>query len=113
MLHLPVYPADFMLLKGRDALTVYAFGTGVAQHPFCRSCGMQAFYVPRSNPDRLSVNARCLDDIDVAALRPSRHFDGRHWEESQRARIANGGDVAVPGVHGAETLRGILARALG
>jgi hypothetical protein len=113
ILHLPVYSADFQLLKGRDALTVYTFETGVAQHPFCSHCGMHAFYVPRSNPDRLSLNARCLDGIDVAALKPNRHFDGQHWEEAQRARIANGGDVAVAGVHGADTLKGILDRALG
>lgn len=113
ILHLPVYPADFLLLRGRDALTIYTFETGVAQHPFCRHCGMQAFYIPRANPDRLSVNARCLDDIDAAALKPSRTFDGRRWEEAQRERIAAGGVTAAPGTHGADTLRGVLERALG
>jgi hypothetical protein len=113
ILHLPVYPADFLLLSGRDALTVYTFETGVAQHPFCRHCGMQAFYVPRSNPDRLSVNARCLDGIDAAALKPTRFFDGRRWEEAQQAKLAAGGSAPPPGAHGADTLRTVLERALG
>src|SRR5580658_661751 len=51
ILHLPVAPADFELLKGKDALTVYTFGTSVAQHSFCSHCGMHAFYIPRSSPD--------------------------------------------------------------
>jgi hypothetical protein len=57
ILHLPVFPADFELLRGKTALTVYTFETGVAQHPFCKHCGMHAFYVPRSQPDNVTVNA--------------------------------------------------------
>ena len=86
--------------------------TGVAQHPFCKHCGMPAFYVPRSQPDKVTVNARCLDGIDGPGLRPIRFFDGRHWEEAQRKRIAEGGHVSTPGWQGVETLRGILDRAL-
>jgi hypothetical protein len=105
ILHLPVFPADFDLLRGKNALTVYTFGTGVAQHTFCAHCGMHAFYVPRSQPDTISVNARCLDDIDSAAFKPTRSFDGRHWEEAQSNRIA------AAGLNGAATLRSILDRA--
>ena len=63
----------------------YLFGTNTAKHTFCRHCGIHSFYVPRSNPDGFSVNIRCLDDIDIAAVRP-RPFNGRHWEEKMRAR---------------------------
>ena len=59
-------------------------------HTFCRHCGIHAFYVPRSDPDQISVNARCLDEIDVAALQPSRFFDGRNWEAAFAARQASG-----------------------
>lgn len=103
--HLNVAAADFQLLKGKDALTVYTFETGVAQHPFCRHCGMHPFYVPRSQPDRVTVNARCLDNIDGPALKPTRFFDGKHWEDAQRNRIATGGHVSPPGYQGADTLR--------
>jgi hypothetical protein len=113
ILHLTVNPPDFQLLKGKDALTAYTFGTGVAQHTFCRHCGMHAFYIPRSQPDRITVNARCLDDIDVRTLDPKRHFDGKHWEQAQQNRIANGGHIAQSGLNGAVTLKSILDRALG
>jgi hypothetical protein len=113
ILHLPVQPDDFQLLRGKDALTVYTFGSGVAQHAFCTHCGMHGFYIPRSQPDRISVNARCLDDIDASSLKPMRFFDGRHWEDAQRKRIAEGVHTAPPGFNGAVTLQGILDRALG
>jgi hypothetical protein len=53
-----------------NSLTTYTFGTGAAQHTFCSHCGMHAFYVPRSQPDRITANARCLDDIDGPSLKP-------------------------------------------
>lgn len=66
---------------------MYTFGTGVAQHAFCSHCGMHAFNVPHSQPDRISVNARCLDGIDGRSLKPTRCFDGQHWENAQRRRL--------------------------
>jgi hypothetical protein len=113
ILHLPISPDDFELLRGKDSLTVYTFETGVAQHTFCTHCGMHAFYIPRSQPDRITVNARCLDGIQPADLKPTRSFDGRHWEQAQHDRIAAGGHVAAPGLNGAVTLKSILDRALG
>jgi hypothetical protein len=59
--HLIVPRARFRLLRGSDSLTEYRFNSGVARHLFCRHCGVKAFYVPRSNPDGYSVNARCLE----------------------------------------------------
>jgi hypothetical protein len=91
ILHLPIAVEDFELLRGKNALTVYTFETGVAQHTFCSHCGMHAFYIPRSQPDRITVNARCLDGIDPVQLKPSRHFDGRNWEEAARQRRAEDG----------------------
>ena len=80
-LHWIVPRTAFQLVAGEDELATYRFNTGVAQHHFCRHCGVASFYVPRSNPDSIDVNARCLDGVDVAAL-PRRSFDGRNWEAS-------------------------------
>ena len=67
-LHLIVPPEKFELLSGKDALTTYRFNTGAAQHTFCATCGIHPFYVPRSDPDKIDVNVRCLDGVDLAAL---------------------------------------------
>ena len=80
-LHWIVPRAAFQLVAGENDLATYRFNTGVAQHHFCRHCGVASFYVPRSNPDSIDVNARCLDGVDVPAL-PRRSFDGRNWEAS-------------------------------
>jgi hypothetical protein len=78
-LHLIVPTSRFRLLRGADFLSSYKFNTGVAEHLFCKICGIKSFYVPRSNPDGYSVNVRCLDPGTVGSVRISR-FDGRHWE---------------------------------
>ena len=78
-LHLIVPANRFRLLQGEDELATYAFSTGVARHLFCRTCGIKSFYVPRSNPDGISVNVRCLEPATVAEVRV-RSFDGRNWE---------------------------------
>jgi hypothetical protein len=83
-LHLIVPRSRFRLLRGDTALTEYTFGTKVARHLFCRTCGVKSFYVPRSNPDGYSVNARCLDPATVEAL-VVEPFDGRNWEASAGA----------------------------
>jgi hypothetical protein len=83
-LHLIVPREQFRLLTGEDALSTYRFGTMTARHHFCRHCGVASFYVPRSHPDRIDVNVRCLDGVDLAALRIE-PFDGRRWEESVAA----------------------------
>ena len=82
--HLIVPRQRFRLLRGADALAEYTFGSGVARHLFCRTCGVKSFYVPRSNPDGYSVNARCLDHttVETIAVEP---FDGRDWEASAGA----------------------------
>jgi hypothetical protein len=78
-LHCIVPPERFRLVAGEDAITTYQFGTRTARHHFCRTCGVASFYVPRSHPDQIDVNVRCLDDVDLHALHVE-PFDGRHWE---------------------------------
>jgi hypothetical protein len=48
--------------------------------------GVHPFYVPRSDPDKIDVNARCLDDVDPAAISP-KHFDGRNWEAAMQRHV--------------------------
>jgi hypothetical protein len=84
-LHLIVAADQFVLLSGRDDLTTYTFNTGVAKHFFCTHCGVKSFYIPRSHPDGVSVNARCIDGVSIDSLSIT-PFDGRHWE-SARAHL--------------------------
>jgi hypothetical protein len=81
-----IVPRDaFQLLTPESNLATYRFNTGVARHHFCPRCGVAPFYIPRSDPDKIDVNVRCLEGIDVARLRIEK-FDGRNWESAFRAR---------------------------
>jgi len=80
-LHLIVSKNEFDLVSGKDDIETYNFNTGVAQHYFCRHCGIKSYYVPRSHPNGVSVNANCLD-IDTIASLTVTEFDGAHWEEN-------------------------------
>ena len=83
-LHLIVAPEKFRLLQGEEALVTYRFNTGTAKHSFCGRCGIHAFYTPRSHPDKVDVNVRCLEGVDLAALTIV-PFDGRNWEAARPA----------------------------
>jgi hypothetical protein len=86
-LHWIVTPERFELLEGADALAVYQFNTNTARHQFCRHCGVHPFYVPRSDPDKIDVNVRCLHGVDATAVTTT-PFDGRNWEASMAAGAA-------------------------
>ena len=78
-LHLIIPLSKFTLLSGQDKLTTYTFNTGVAKHTFCSVCGMKPFYTPRSNPDGIDINVRCLDQQPISMTIVQ--FDGQNWEQ--------------------------------
>ncbi|MFO0745491.1 MAG: GFA family protein [Myxococcota bacterium] len=72
-------PAEhFRLLSGADAVTVYQFNRHIVRHQFCATCGTAAFGDGKgpNGVSMVSINARCLDDVDLSAL-PVKHYDGR------------------------------------
>jgi hypothetical protein len=79
-LHLRVPGARFAILSGVESLISYRFGTERADHRFCRYCGVHTHCHPRSAPDQVNINLRCVDDLAgvVETLR-IRHFDGLSW----------------------------------
>ena len=80
-LHLIIDGSNFRLISDEEALSCYTFNTGVAKHYFCKHCGIKSFYVPRSHPDGISINARC---IDAGTFEPTtvEDFDGANWEKN-------------------------------
>lgn len=79
-LHLVIPKSKFRLLQGEENLATYTFNTGVAQHKFCKTCGIKSFYIPRSNPDGYDVNVRCLEpQPQELVIEP---FDGLNWERN-------------------------------
>ncbi len=76
-----IVPHDrFTLESGEESLAEYTFNTGVAKHLFCRVCGIKSFYIPRSHPNGVSVNVRCLDRGTVEDM-TIEQIDGQNWEQ--------------------------------
>ena len=82
--HLVVPHEHFRLLAGQDELTSYRFGTGAAEHLFCRTCGVKSFYQPRSHPEAWSVNLNAVDEPEMLEV-TVRTYDGRDWEQARAA----------------------------
>jgi hypothetical protein len=94
-LHLIVPASQFKLMSGEAVLSTYTFNTGTAKHRFCSVCGVKSFYIPRSHPDGVSVNARCLDSGTVASMK-IRTIDGRNWEKEYSKGRGDFGSATAP-----------------
>lgn len=82
--HFIVSQNNFKLLCNIDELTLYQFNTKKAKHYFCKNCGVQSFYYPRSNPDGVAITIYCIKDwkkiFDNAIEWID--FDGDNWEST-------------------------------
>jgi hypothetical protein len=63
-------------------VTLYQFNTRTAKHYFCPVCGIHSYYIPRSHPDKIDVNVRCLEGVDLQTLL-IQPFNGKEWEKSR------------------------------
>ena len=81
-LHLIVDPSQVRMLSPADAVSLYQFNTKTAKHYFCPVCGISAYYIPRSHPDKIDVNVRCLEGVALESLTIV-PFNGREWEKNR------------------------------
>ena len=79
-LHLILPIQKFKILQGENNIQTYKFNTGTAKHTFCKICGVKPFYIPRSNPDGIDINLRCIDTPIKQMI--INKFDGENWEEN-------------------------------
>jgi len=68
--------ADVEIVRGADKLTLYRWGTGTAQHYFCRICGIYTHHRRRSNPDEYGINLGALEGVNPRELEPVPWVDG-------------------------------------
>lgn len=81
--HFIVPASRFKLLKGAESITTYTFNTHKAQHTFCKRCGVQSFYTPRSNPGGFGIAPHCLDEGTVRSV-VTEEFNGSDWERAMK-----------------------------
>ena len=75
-------PSDkFKLVSGEGDLETFLFNKHVIQHRFCKTCGIEPFAIgknPKTGADMAAVNIRCLDGVDVSALKV-KFIDGKSF----------------------------------
>jgi len=81
---------DIDFIKGEDKLTLYTFGSGVAQHYFCSICGVYTHHQRRSNPTQFGINLSCLEGqtpfIDEVPV-----LDGKNHPRDQKGGAGKDG----------------------
>jgi hypothetical protein len=111
--HTMVPKPKLRILSGAADMSTYTFGTHVAKHMFCKTCGVVPFYSPRwvhaacgvivcllacvgvssaaaaallrrSNPDAWGVTVACVDPKTLRTV-AVKTFDGTNWEASYSA----------------------------
>lgn len=50
--------------KGKDNLTLYQWNTKVAEHYFCKICGIYTHHKHRSNPIQYGINIVCIEGVN-------------------------------------------------
>lgn len=69
-------PEEFHYEAEEGALGLYQFDTKVAEHYFCKRCGIYTFHVTFRKPGHFRVNLGCIDGVDTESLEYTL-FDGK------------------------------------
>lgn len=72
------------VLRGADALRLYQFRTGTAQHYFCGICGIYTHHRRRSDPSEVGINLGCIEGAEVWRFEPIEWTDGINHPSDDR-----------------------------
>ncbi len=64
------------IVKGKDNLTLYQWGTNTAKHYFCKTCGIYTHHQRRSNPNEFGINLAALAGVNPRDLGEIAWTDG-------------------------------------
>ena len=64
------------IIKGKEYLTSYKFNTMIAEHFFCKICGIYTHHRSYTNPENYEYNIGCIDNIDSFEYKNIPVFDG-------------------------------------
>ena len=66
----------FKLIKGKEFLSAYKWNKRIAEHFFCKICGVYTHHKRRSNPEQISINFACLENISLPMGNEIESVDG-------------------------------------
>jgi len=59
-----IHEDKFTLIEGQAFLKKYQWNMKIAEHYFCKECGIYTFHRKRAMPKYFGINIHCLDDFD-------------------------------------------------
>ena len=71
-----VHQEFFSILQGKRYLGLYKWNKNIAEHLFCKECGVYAHHKRRRYPDQIAVNFACLDDLNLPEEKNISTVDG-------------------------------------
>jgi len=79
---------DLAIHTGAEALAIYRFNTGVAEHYFCSKCGIYTHHRRRSDPTLFGINVACLSGVSPFDFPDVPVVDGvNHPQDTGQMRI--------------------------
>ena len=57
-------PQSSNILPNNVDISTYQFNLNLAEHFFCKHCGIYTHHNRRTDPNGMGVNLGCLDDVD-------------------------------------------------
>ena len=70
-----VAPDEIEIEVTGENLATYEFGSRVAKHHFCKTCGIYPFHQTMRKPGHYRLNLGCVEELDATRL-PFELFDG-------------------------------------
>ena len=72
----PIAKEEFTLLSGKGNISEYQWNKNIAKHYFCNTCGAYTHHIRRRDPNQISVNIMCVDDIFIPRDIKIKQVDG-------------------------------------
>ena len=57
---------ELTITEGREFLTSYKWNTKVAEHYFCKICGINTHHKRRSDPNQYGYNIGCIEGFEMS-----------------------------------------------
>tara|TARA_Y100001970_G_scaffold121071_1_gene150175 strand:- start:64924 stop:65160 length:237 start_codon:yes stop_codon:yes gene_type:complete len=67
---------NFKILSGNSYISCYKWNKRIAEHYFCKHCGVYTHHKRRREPNQISVNLRCVDGILIPSELVINEVDG-------------------------------------
>jgi len=80
----PTKLENIIIIKGQDSLAKYQFHTKVAEHFFCKNCGIYTHHRRRANPDEYAYNVANLEGVNPLLIEDIIILDGINHPKDQK-----------------------------